>query len=438
MPKVSIIVTAYNIENYIRESLDCVLAQTLKDIEIIIVDDGSSDATPQIIREYADRDTRIVPILFEQNTIGGVASAANAGMDVATGDYIGFADGDDLYEPHMFEALYEAAERTGSDLAMSQYWLLDESDGQLKEPAEARRWTDYTSETTIALDEARTREILQFISVPWRKIYRRDLVERIHLRFPVGDFFFEDNPFHWASVIAGTQVVLLPEKLCSHRVARAGQTMSTVDERLLRIFEHHDIIRDWLIEHNEHATYRRDLLQWVAMQLSWVSQRAEGDVRRALFDKLAPVIGQYDGDDIEDFAGKHGRGRTMQMLAALKAHDFAQFSKAAGWIRDNGEPAPAATAEAIVRRSEGQSLLAWGMYHLRHSGPLHTARLTASYVGMKLQRRLPESIRRRTSRHAARALKNEDLMAALVILQTELRTLRRDVRDLRRRIDSDD
>lgn len=76
MPKLSIIVTAYNIELYVRQCLDSILAQTLRDIEIIVVDDGSTDATPMIIGEYAKVDNRIRPIFFERNTIGGVASAA--------------------------------------------------------------------------------------------------------------------------------------------------------------------------------------------------------------------------------------------------------------------------------------------------------------------------------------------------------------------------
>ena len=75
MPKLSIIVTAYNIENYLEECLDSVIGQTLTDIEIIVVDDGSTDGTVRIIRDYAERDDRIRPILFAENTIGGVASA---------------------------------------------------------------------------------------------------------------------------------------------------------------------------------------------------------------------------------------------------------------------------------------------------------------------------------------------------------------------------
>lgn len=244
MPKLSIIVTAYNIEPYIRESLDCVLAQTLMDIEIIVVDDGSTDGTPGIIRDYAQKDARIRPILFEKNTIGGVATAANAGMDVATGDFIGFADGDDIYDPKMFERLYEAAVKHSADLAMCGYVLLDASNGQIEEPADAKRWRDYPQETAVDLDDTTRRAMLKFISVPWRKIYRRDLVERINLRFPVGDYFFEDNPFHWASIIGGQRIALVPETLCQHRVARVGQTMATVDSRLLRIFQHHDNIRD--------------------------------------------------------------------------------------------------------------------------------------------------------------------------------------------------
>ncbi len=107
---------------------------------------------------------------------------------------------------------------------MSRYMLLDESDGLLKEPAETGRWSPYPQATTLDLTPATRREILRFISVPWRKLYRRDLVERAGLRFPVGDFFFEDNPFHWMAVIEAERIALVPERLCEHRVARAGHT----------------------------------------------------------------------------------------------------------------------------------------------------------------------------------------------------------------------
>ena len=160
----------------------------------------------------------------------------------------------------MFQKLYDAAVAHSADLAMCDYQLLDARTGELGAPADSGRWRDYSSTTAFELNDETRREMLRFISVPWRKIYRRDLVERVNLRFPVGDYFYEDNPFHWASILAGSRIVLIPEQLCQHRVARVGQTMATVDSRLLRIFHHHDNIRDWLRLNGLDEDYGPDLL----------------------------------------------------------------------------------------------------------------------------------------------------------------------------------
>lgn len=424
MPRISVILTAYNIEKYIAESLSSITGQTLEDIEIIVVDDGSTDTTPQIIRDYASRDPRIKPILFPENSIGGVASAANAGIDAAKGDFIGFADGDDCYAPDMFAKLWRAAIETNSELAMCRYTLLDEADGSVVEPAEAVRWRSYPRQVAIDLNLSARKEMLRFISVPWRKLYRRDLIERAELRFPVGDFFFEDNPFHWMSVIEANRLVLVPERLCQHRVERAGQTMATVDERLLRIFQHHDIIRDWLVQRGSLIDYHDDLLGWISQQLSWVSLRAEGDIRRRLFDLLVPLIAQYSLSEIEDYARINGRGRTVQMLEALKATDYTRFSQAAG------------SASKLSRRgraSAGASLWRRGLHHLKHTGVLQTARMTGSYMSERIGLRRLES-----SMTMQEKLSNQDLMMALVVLQRDIRSLRQEVRALSRSKDSEE
>jgi glycosyltransferase involved in cell wall biosynthesis len=423
MPRLSIIVTAYNIEKYIDESLSSIVGQTLKDIEIIVVDDGSTDTTPQIIRDFAARDPRIKPIMFSENTTGGVASAANAGMDAASGDFIGFADGDDRYEPDMFEKLWRAATETNSELAMCRYTLLDEEDGTIVEPAEAVRWQSYPRQVAINMDRKSRKDMLRFISVPWRKLYRRDLIERADLRFPVGDFFFEDNPFHWMSVIEANRIVLVPERLCQHRVARAGQTMATVDERLLRIFQHHDIIRDWLVQRDYLADYNDDLLRWLSSQLSWVSLRAEGDIRRRLFDLMVPLIAQYSPREIEEYAQINGRGRTVQMLEALKAADFARFGQAAGWTSGLLTPNRAPAGASLWRR---------GLHHLKHTGIRKTAGMTRIYVSERLGLRRPED-----SKTVRDKLSHQDLMMALVVLQRDIRSLRQEVKALSRSNDSE-
>lgn len=422
MPKLSIIVTAYNVAAYLGPCLDGILGQTLADIEVIVVDDGSTDGTGEIIDAYAAADTRVRPIRFRENTPGGVGPAANAGLAAATGDFIGFADGDDLYDAQMFATLYDAALTHDADLAMCRYHLMDDATGALSEPDEGRFWQPYPEVTPVTLDAARRSELLRFIAVPWRKIYRRDLVERIGLRFPEGDHFFEDNPVHWAAVLGAERVVMVPEYLCRHRVARPGQTMETADHRLPQIFAHHDTIRALLLRMGVETQHRDDLLLWVATQLAWVSARAKGEVVRHLFDILVPVMEPYDAAEIERFCATAAPFGTAPLLTAVKARDFPAFERAA-------EARAKAAAGTRPGRTKGTSLWALGLYHLRHSGIRRTARLTGRYAAERFG-----FAGRGRKAEERNAVTQKDLMMGLVVLQREVRELRQEVAGLRQQL----
>ena len=114
MPKVSVIIPVYNTENYLPQCLDSVSNQTLKDIEIICVNDCSVDNSLQILQEYADKDRRIKIIDFKENR--GVSASRNAGIEVADGEYTGFLDSDDYVDLDFFAKLYEKAEQTYADI----------------------------------------------------------------------------------------------------------------------------------------------------------------------------------------------------------------------------------------------------------------------------------------------------------------------------------
>ena len=111
---VSVIIPAYNIEDYIGRCLDSVLSQTYKNLEILVVDDGSSDCTGEILDDYEKKDQRI-RVIHKEN--GGVSSARNIGIEAATGDYIGFVDGDDLMEPEMYKTLVNLLKEENADIA---------------------------------------------------------------------------------------------------------------------------------------------------------------------------------------------------------------------------------------------------------------------------------------------------------------------------------
>ena len=122
MPKVSIIIPVYNVEKYLARCLDSLLNQTLKDIEIILVDDSSQDASLSICNEYAEKDARIKVI---HKTNEGAGKARNAALEIATGECIGFVDSDDYVTPDMFETLCKKAEEYKSDLVMSGVRFVD-------------------------------------------------------------------------------------------------------------------------------------------------------------------------------------------------------------------------------------------------------------------------------------------------------------------------
>lgn len=113
-PKVSVIIPVYNVEPFLARCLDSVVGQTLREIEIVCVDDGSPDRSIDILRRYAAGDNRIRVISQENRGLGG---ARNRGFDAATGEYILFVDSDDWIDPAYCERLYEAARATGADVA---------------------------------------------------------------------------------------------------------------------------------------------------------------------------------------------------------------------------------------------------------------------------------------------------------------------------------
>jgi len=117
--KVSIIVPIYGVEKYIHECVDSILVQTLKEIEIILVDDGSKDNCPAIVDEYAKKDSRVIAIHQEN---GGYRKAVNHGLKVATGEYIGIVESDDFIEPNMFEELYELAKSNNVEVVKSDFY----------------------------------------------------------------------------------------------------------------------------------------------------------------------------------------------------------------------------------------------------------------------------------------------------------------------------
>ncbi len=174
---ISVIVAVYNVEDYIRRSIESVCSQTFEELEIILIDDGSTDKSGEICDEFAKRDKRI-KVIHQQNQ--GLSCARNTGIEAASCDFIGFVDGDDYLEPDMFELLYKNLCNANADISTCA--------------SDRVKHTENASFTPVIYNrEQAIYEVLQnpFISVyAWNKLYKKKLFNSV--RYPKGKIY-EDS-----------------------------------------------------------------------------------------------------------------------------------------------------------------------------------------------------------------------------------------------------
>lgn len=175
---ISIIVPVYKVENYLSKCLDSIICQTYKNIEIILVDDGSPDNSGNICDNYAKKDSRI-KVIHKEN--GGLSDARNAGLKIATGQYIGFVDSDDYIEKDMFETMYSLSKRYNAEISIVSYneW----KNGMILNNMDSGELDVYNK--TEAIKEILIDSKIQ--SYMWNKLFKKELFE--DTEFPVGKNF---------------------------------------------------------------------------------------------------------------------------------------------------------------------------------------------------------------------------------------------------------
>ncbi len=198
--KISIIIPVYNSEKYLRTCLDSVINQTLKDIEIILVDDGSVDKSSEIYNEYLNKDERIT-IIKQTNQKQG--AARNRGIEIAKGKYIGFVDADDYVDLNFFEKLYETAERYESDMAIASLVKVCSGKKRYKWKFESEKLLISDYDKFILAHQIKN-------AAPYNKIYKRSFIEKNQIRFKE-NVFYEDGPFTVQAVYYANKIITVPE-----------------------------------------------------------------------------------------------------------------------------------------------------------------------------------------------------------------------------------
>lgn len=214
---ISVIVTAYNIEKYLPRCVDSLLAQTYSPMEIILVDDGSSDETPRLCDEYACKND-VIRVIHKEN--GGPSAARNAGLAIAKGDYIGYVDGDDKVEADMYESMLGACLRTGAQIAICAYREVGEG---AEENHPTGNILELSREETLELYINGDPQYHIYHSV-WSKLFERKVIEDI--RFPEGRKS-EDIMYTTWALTRVSKCVFLDTPYYNYTVDRSGSIMNS-------------------------------------------------------------------------------------------------------------------------------------------------------------------------------------------------------------------
>ena len=270
-PLVSVLVPIYNVERYLEKCLDSILNQTLTNFEAILINDGSTDGSRDIVQRYLDRDGRFV-VIDKENS--GYGASMNMGLDRARGTYVAILESDDFYEPDALEKLYDAAEQSGAEVAKANFWLYWSQPEERKERCEVVL-PEMAGRVCRPLDDPDKTIFYQMPSI-WSAIYRRDFLRRMDIRFlETPGASFQDNSFFFKVWALADWVVYIDDCVMFYRqdnegssIHDPGKVYCVCDEyaEINRFLEQHPAIDKALRGVYERMKF--DMYMWNAGRLS--------------------------------------------------------------------------------------------------------------------------------------------------------------------------
>lgn len=240
MPKVSVIVPVYNVEKYLKKSLDSLINQTLQELEIIIVNDGSTDGSKNIIEEYVGKCKNNIKYLEKEN--GGLSEARNYGIQYATGEYIAFLDSDDYVELDIYEKMYKKAKEENSDYVECDFiW-------------------EYPKKQKIDIGiiyHNKKEMLVNARVVAWNKLIRREIIQRNKIEFPKG-LRYEDIEFFYKVLPHLNKISFVKEPLI-HYIQRDTSISNVQNERTKEIFEVLENVLEYYKNNDLYEEYEQEI-----------------------------------------------------------------------------------------------------------------------------------------------------------------------------------
>ena len=251
MKSVSVIVPFYNVENYIEKCLGTLVNQTLEDIEIILVNDGSTDRSMVVVKKFLERYPDKITYLEKEN--GGLSDARNYALPYAKGEYIAFLDSDDYVEKTMYKDMYELAKKEDSDMVECNfYW----------------EYPDKKKEDVGVVYNGKKEMLEKVRVVAWNKLIKKEVLEKSKVTFPKG-YRYEDVEFTYKLIPYLDKVSFL-KKPCKHYIQREGSISNNQNERNKEIFDVLEHVIDFYKENDLYDEYK-DELEYIYIRYAFCS-----------------------------------------------------------------------------------------------------------------------------------------------------------------------
>lgn len=319
-PKISIIIPAYNVAEYLDTCLASIRLQTFPDFEVLIVDDGSTDGTSQKCDEWASLDQRFIVV---HKTNGGVSAARNSGLDKAKGQYICFVDGDDYVEPHWLESLFTVATEYSAEITFCGYKTDAYEHSSYNTINERPHFSFHTNSNVEFKSHFPELSKHFYIYPPWNKMYSADFIKQCNARFPEGITVGEDSLFNFPMYIETVRAACVPESLY-HYVVRDSSASSVFNEHWLpdrkKVYEElYMPILAW--DHSAYEEFTNQFIYQVGVIASSLYAAQPKITSKQRDDTLRAIV----NDPLVKHAITHAHANTSRnkiTFACLKTHSL--------------------------------------------------------------------------------------------------------------------
>lgn len=282
--KISVIIPIYNVEKYLRKNLESVQNQTIEELEIICVDDGSTDASCEIAEEFAKNDSRFI-VLKQENS--GAGAARNNGLRHATGKYLSFLDADDFFEPDMLQIAYEKAEETKADFVVFNSDQYLESTGEFKDVNWVLRYQELPPYQPFNRRALTDNIFKVFVGWAWDKLYNREWVLEQGLWFQEqrtsNDMYFVFSALAQAKRIA---YVENKKPLAHQRRDNKSSLSNTREESWDCFYKALCALKKRLKDKDIFSEVEKDYINYALHACLWNLNTIEGNAKEKLFEKL--------------------------------------------------------------------------------------------------------------------------------------------------------